>query len=688
MVSSRLIKTITYPEKFSINDEDRGLQVTSFEIELESINQQDVYVALGKEKFNHFEEGIIYFPLYLLKDDKIISQIGLFEINKQKYEKGVYDEDNDVDMSKLGLPLLFSNSKEIIEINKYKKNTIEPKINKLLLIKNPEINVKQTIIDISDSEEDEQLQPEKISNLKIPKNVLSKTKITIDKILENDIFNKHDIDSIKILPDENELTPIVHIKSTSNQWIQNFMENDSYRIEKIPGDGDCFFNVVKNAFEQIGNYTTVLKLRAIVAQNTDEDIFNENRKLYDDYDILLSNYTNELQQINSTMTQKKCDFKDKSLPHNKKMKLLEECNILKDNFNEIKANKKETKAILQEQFGSYFGNIKTLDEYKAFILTNNFWAESSSILIIEKKLNIKIIVLSEFNNSNNEDVLECGEKLELKEFNPDYYIITNYTGNHYETISYKGRKILEFSEIPYHLKTMIIKRCMSRTAGAYSIIKDFKQFKTELGILEENISFGNINKELFDSSSVLTFYSKSADRKPGKGIGDTIKKINQIEFNDLSRIANWRRIIDDSSIDTDNPFTIDNKKYASVMHFYQGSKYKIGFPDFSDLFSIDSNSNISKDVSYCIAAASKSGKIKIKGNLIQLRPNDYAIDSDFYTNNRNVNERERAINAKFKQNENFRNTLLKTNQAQLNHYIGNKAPELAISLMKARAIVI
>ena len=82
MVSSRIIKTLSYTENFKINDEDRGLQVTAFEIELESINQLDVYVALGKEKFNHYDDGIIYFPLYLLKDDQIISQIGLFEINK------------------------------------------------------------------------------------------------------------------------------------------------------------------------------------------------------------------------------------------------------------------------------------------------------------------------------------------------------------------------------------------------------------------------------------------------------------------------------------------------------------------------------------------------------------------------------------------------------------------------------
>ena len=106
MVLSRIVKSITYSESSKINDEDRGLQVTSFEIELNSIGVQDVYIALGKEKFDHFDKGIIFFPLYLLKDDKIVSQIGLFEINNKKYERGVFDEDNDIDIAKLGLPLL------------------------------------------------------------------------------------------------------------------------------------------------------------------------------------------------------------------------------------------------------------------------------------------------------------------------------------------------------------------------------------------------------------------------------------------------------------------------------------------------------------------------------------------------------------------------------------------------------
>jgi hypothetical protein len=62
------------------------------------------------------------------------------------------------------------------------------------------------------------------------------------------------------------------------------------------------------------------------------------------------------------------------------------------------------------------------------------------------------------------------------------------------------------------------------------------------------------------------------------------------------------------------------------------------------------------------------------------------IDNDFYLR-RNVEEREKAILAKFKGNIEYKNILLNTKKAQLNHFIGNKIPELATSLMKIRLLL-
>ena len=144
-----------------------------------------------------------------------------------------------------------------------------------------------------------------------------------------------------------------------------------------------------------------------------------------------------------------------------------------------------------------------------------------------------MITFSELNNQNKHEVLECGLQQEDPNFIPEYYIMTAYSGVHYKTISYKSRKILEFSEIPYDLKTMIIERCMGSTGGPYSMIKDFKDLKNELGIIDV-YHVPIINVDVFDPSFVLMFYHKSSDMKPGKGTGDTIdKKILAILLNYL-----------------------------------------------------------------------------------------------------------------------------------------------------------
>lgn len=74
---------------------------------------------------------------------------------------------------------------------------------------------------------------EHVNNFQIPTNNMSKTKIIIDNILKDDIFIIHDTDKIKLLPDKTESTQIHFTKSSSNNWIQNLMENNYYKIEKI-----------------------------------------------------------------------------------------------------------------------------------------------------------------------------------------------------------------------------------------------------------------------------------------------------------------------------------------------------------------------------------------------------------------------------------------------------------------------
>ena len=118
-------------------------------------------------------------------------------------------------------------------------------------------------------------------------------------------------------------------------------------------------------------------------------------------------------------------------------------------------------------------------------------------------------------------------------------------------------------------------------------------------------------------------------------------------------------------------------------HYYLGSQFKNGFPDFYAKFSIDSDTEMSKDLALARIAGSKTGKTK--DNV--LRDRRITIDPDFYEikeNPRNKTERIVALVAKFEQNLDLKETLLDTKRAKLLHFVRGKEPEVDIELMKLR----
>jgi predicted NAD-dependent protein-ADP-ribosyltransferase YbiA (DUF1768 family) len=266
----------------------------------------------------------------------------------------------------------------------------------------------------------------------------------------------------------------------------------------------------------------------------------------------------------------------------------------------------------------------------------------------------------------NNAYMKEGEK-----FNPDYYIMTTHTGNHYTLISYKNKNIFKFKEIPYDIKTLIINKCMEKNSGVYYLIQDFCNFKTELGLpsdcgkpIENEDEF--LNRDLYDKDIVFRFYANS-NKKPlaGKGSGETIPDTRINEFNSLNNKKNrsmidWRKKLDDTWPVVIN---VDNHKWSTVKHYCLGSKFKNGFPDFYLEFSLDSDSKISKDLELAIIAGSASGKLESK----ILRKPEIKIDSDY---NIHADEyRKKALISKFSQNLDLKKILLDTTPARLDHFV-------------------
>ena len=108
MVSSKLNKTINYPEKRIIDEEDKGFQSSLYELDLGFPNEVlSVVIVLGKPKYTYSSKNVVFYPIYVVANDdsriKIKSQIGVFEIEGDRV-LSVLDEDNDIDSVAWGSP--------------------------------------------------------------------------------------------------------------------------------------------------------------------------------------------------------------------------------------------------------------------------------------------------------------------------------------------------------------------------------------------------------------------------------------------------------------------------------------------------------------------------------------------------------------------------------------------------------
>jgi predicted NAD-dependent protein-ADP-ribosyltransferase YbiA (DUF1768 family) len=333
--------------------------------------------------------------------------------------------------------------------------------------------------------------------------------------------------------------------------------------------------------------------------------------------------------------------------------------------------------------------VDTLEAFKHEIKKCDFWADTWAISTLERILNIKFLVMSSelYKAGDTKNILQCGQLndtiLEQRgRFTPEFYIMIDHTGDHYKLLGYKKKMIFKFSEIPYDIKKMIAEKCLEKNAGPFAIIPDFQKFKagTTKTIIKE-AQYEDITESklrgLYNDDIVLQFYSKSVGKPlPGKGSGEKIPNERMKEFSELAIIPDWRKKLSNFWV---QPFSLDNHQWASVEHYYQGSKFKKTHPDFYLSFSLDSGTDLSKDPNMAKAAGGKTGKLK--GEL--LRPIEVTGDSDFF-GKRQSREMYNAQFAKFTQNEDLKKLLLATEDAKLTHFSRGSEPIVFDELMLIR----
>lgn len=681
MVNSILNPKIVYEETKRVEKNDIGYDATQFEIELYT-NIASV-VALGNVNYTYAKYNILYIPVYLIKNSEVKDQIGVYEFLASQYTD-LLDEENDIDVGKLDnpLPLYYSFFNE-----KFLKTVFgESLIN---------LSSGTPIIPGYDKEErDEEVQGDEWSSPNSP--------TVLDEILGDDSKKLSSVDQMTQEMRERE----AYKPQIDDSWIKKYLKNGSYSIQDNEGDGDCLFAVIRDAFRSINKEKSVLEIRTLVSDAATEKDFQNFKEHYDMYNTELSSLTAKQLIIRDKIQLFKVQF---STAENRaqELQIANEAKQLTLEYKNISKEKVYAKGLIHEF--KWMSGITDLNMFKTKIKTCDFWAEGWAINILENVLKVKLVILSSQNYKDGDldNVLQCGDFVDDKivqegKFVPKYYIITSYRGDHYMLIKYNGTRIFTFESLPYTIKQMILSRCLEDVGGKgiYNMIPEFNEMNQietkstpatdsgaeDIGLPSEEKSdegYKQMKNVVFDKDTIFQFYSKSSGKtKPGKGVGEKIKKERSVEFGDLATIPDWRKVLSNFYI-TKVPFVLDGKHWTSVEHFYHASKFKKDNPEFYNQFSIDSKSELSKDPAMAKGAGGKTGKYKGK----ILRPKGIKIDDDFFSSGENEKAMFRGQMSKYNSDLLAKKVLLSTKNAKLQHFVRANPPIIFYNTMKVRDIL-
>jgi predicted NAD-dependent protein-ADP-ribosyltransferase YbiA (DUF1768 family) len=633
MVKSILDPTVTYNETSEIDPMDLDYNANLYET---IIYEKTIIFALGKPKYTYLDNNIVYYSIYWVEKEEISMQIGVYEILASEQEN-IFDNEGDIDLNKFDKPLLFSFTYSSVA-------AAEPSV-----------------------EAAAEAEPSVVEQASVAAkaSVAAEASIAAEASTVKNKTNKK-----------------------KNKWIQQFMASEQYDIIDTPYDGNCFFSMVKLALEENNQELSIDDMRDILVKNVTEELFQNYKELYDNYLQNEANITREIKNITKrhkdlTATMKKT--KDRNLV----MSFEKQSTEIEKLHGTLKKERNEVREILQEY--AFMKGIDNLSMLKLKIKTNEYWADTWAISTLERELNIKMIIFSELNyrEADEVNVLQCGQLNDtiLEErgiFEPSFYILAAYHGGyHYQMITFSNHRSFSFEELPEEVRQLVAEKCLEKIAGPYSLIPEFKAYALRskniepIVISSENESEASQNEasqneasqneasqnEASQNEASQSEASQSESSKepvPEQPVpeppmteelssdlydsGTVLRFYSQslgkprpgkgageiLGPEGANAYEELARIPDwRKKLANSWPaeFKLDNHTWLTAEHYYQASKFKRNNKDFYIQFSLDS-----RDSSIAkdaeMAKAAGSKSGKFKGEL--LRTKNIMLDPDFY----------------------------------------------------------
>jgi hypothetical protein len=345
MVLSKLNKDVSYPELKSVDPGDIKMEANLYQLE---INGVDVIIAVGNSKNTFESENIMYFPIYLVKKNNKVIQIGVYEIKASDYITYL-DDYNNLDVEKMNEPLIYT----FVTTEMLKKLRLEPDV--------PLRRVEKEEGEITDSdleEEDENEEKEKKDSdynvyYEIPEErsdifILTKGAHIPAELVEETQKKAKEYKE-KYHQEPNDI------------WVQKFMKNKNYSLVDNEGSGECLFATVRDAFSNIAQQTSVGKLRNKLSKEVNESIFLNYKEHYDMYNTSMLEDTNKIKELEAEYISLRQKFSS-VFDRNEQKLIAENAKKVKSEHDRLVHEKKVTSKMLDEY--KFMKGIDTIDKFK------------------------------------------------------------------------------------------------------------------------------------------------------------------------------------------------------------------------------------------------------------------------------------------------------------------------------------